>query len=188
MSVDSTAASVNHAPPAPQNKGYQNDTLNPYLLYPNENPVALRSKHKLHFINRSFPRPSNDNHESIAWDECNTMIMSWLSNVVEPEISQSILWMDTDSLASARVSRERKGWFLSFDSQLPFAVFVGRLANPLSHEAFSGNRSSIPYCKSATGFPYLAIDKQVCCIFHEPLEDPECVLTLSFSSFPAFIR
>jgi hypothetical protein len=127
MSVDSTAASVNHAPPAPQNKGYQNDTLNPYLLYPNENPgnllvtpllsdsnyhswpwamtVALRSKHKLHFINRSFPRPSNDNHESIAWDECNTMIMSWLSNVVEPEISQSILWMDTDSLASARVCR-----------------------------------------------------------------------------------
>ncbi|PNX85147.1 hypothetical protein L195_g041214, partial [Trifolium pratense] len=29
MSVDSTAASINHAPPVPQNKGYQNDTLNP---------------------------------------------------------------------------------------------------------------------------------------------------------------
>jgi hypothetical protein len=63
----------------------------------------------------------------------------------------------------------RKGSFLSFDSQLsspstpfmseflsiyallltkghtklPFAVFVGRLANPLSHEAFSGKLYSI---------------------------------------------
>ncbi|MCI62596.1 hypothetical protein A2U01_0083853, partial [Trifolium medium] len=40
MSVDSTAASINHGfqPQAPQNKGYQNDTLNPYFLHPNENP------------------------------------------------------------------------------------------------------------------------------------------------------
>jgi len=57
--------------------------------------VALRSKHKLHFINGELPRPSEDDHDSIAWDRCNTMIMSWLSNYVDPEISQSILWMDT---------------------------------------------------------------------------------------------
>jgi len=57
--------------------------------------VALRSKHKLHFINGALPRPSEDDHDSIAWDRCNTMIMSWLSNYVDPEISQSILWMDT---------------------------------------------------------------------------------------------
>ncbi|MCI31147.1 flavonol sulfotransferase-like protein, partial [Trifolium medium] len=59
--------------------------------------VALRSKHKLRFINGSLPRPSDDDHDSIAWDRCNTMIMSWISNAVEPEISQSILWMDTAS-------------------------------------------------------------------------------------------
>ncbi|MCI06730.1 flavonol sulfotransferase-like protein, partial [Trifolium medium] len=36
-------------------------------------------------------------HDSIAWDKCNTMIMSWISNVVDPEISQSILWMESAS-------------------------------------------------------------------------------------------
>ncbi|GAU16205.1 hypothetical protein TSUD_298370 [Trifolium subterraneum] len=103
----------------PQNKGYQNDILNPYFMHPNENPgnvlatpllsgpnyhswsravtVALRSKHKLHFINDSLPRPPDEDRDSIAWDRCNTMVMSWLSNSVDPEISQSILWMDTTS-------------------------------------------------------------------------------------------
>jgi hypothetical protein len=98
MSADSTVASVNHAPHVPQNKWYQNDTLNPYFLHPNENPknilvtpllsssnyyswsqamiVALKSKNKLHFINGSLPRLSDDDHDSITWDRCNTMIMS----------------------------------------------------------------------------------------------------------------
>ncbi|MCH90903.1 flavonol sulfotransferase-like protein [Trifolium medium] len=108
---------INGGQATPQNKGYQNDTLNPYFMHPNENPgnvlvtpflsgpnyhswsramtVALRSKHKLHFINGALPRPMDDDRDSIAWDRCNTMIMSWLSNSVDPEISQSILWMDT---------------------------------------------------------------------------------------------
>jgi hypothetical protein len=59
--------------------------------------VALRSKHKLHFINGSLPRPIDEDHDSVAWDRCNTMIMSWISNYVEPEISQSILWMESAS-------------------------------------------------------------------------------------------
>ncbi|MCI54945.1 hypothetical protein A2U01_0076195, partial [Trifolium medium] len=45
MSMDSTAGSINGAGPSnSQNKGYQNDTLNPYFLHPNENPnLALVS-------------------------------------------------------------------------------------------------------------------------------------------------
>lgn len=80
------------------NKGYQNDILNPYFMHPNENPslilvtpllsnnnyhswsrsmaMALRSKNKLHFINGVLPRPSDLDPNSIAWDRCNTMIMS----------------------------------------------------------------------------------------------------------------
>ncbi|GAU23268.1 hypothetical protein TSUD_281610 [Trifolium subterraneum] len=103
----------------PQNKGYQNDILNPYFMHPNENPgnvlaipllsgpnyhswsravtVALRSKHKIHFINGSLPRPPDEDRDSIAWNRCNTMVMSWLNNSVDPKISQSILWMDTAS-------------------------------------------------------------------------------------------
>jgi hypothetical protein len=56
--------------------------------------MALRSKNKIHFVNGTLPRPTDEDHDSIAWDRCNTMIMSWLSNSVDPEISQSILWMD----------------------------------------------------------------------------------------------
>ncbi|GAU35995.1 hypothetical protein TSUD_211320 [Trifolium subterraneum] len=111
MSVD-IVASVNH-------QGYQNDTLNPYFLHPNENPslvmvqtplsgsnyhqwshsmvMALRSENKLHFINDSFPRPMDEDLDSLAWDRCNTMIMSWLNNAVDPEIYQSIIWMDSTS-------------------------------------------------------------------------------------------
>ncbi|GAU42474.1 hypothetical protein TSUD_100860 [Trifolium subterraneum] len=91
----------------PHNKGYQNDILNPYFMHPNENPgnvlatpllsgpnyhswsravtVALRSKHKIHFINGSLPRPPDEDTDSIAWDRCNTMVMSWLSNSVDLE-------------------------------------------------------------------------------------------------------
>ncbi|XP_058741013.1 uncharacterized protein LOC131613356 [Vicia villosa] len=101
------------------NKGYQNDTLNPYFMHPNENAalilvtpllnadnyhswsrsmtMALRSNNKLHFINGALPRPSNEYVHSIAWDRCNTLIMSWLNNSVESEIYQSILWMETRS-------------------------------------------------------------------------------------------
>jgi hypothetical protein len=93
--------------------------LNPYFLHPNENPslvlatpllngtnyqswsrsvtVSLHSKHKLHFINGALPRPHDEDRDSIAWDRCNTMVMSWLINSVEPEICQAVLWIDTAS-------------------------------------------------------------------------------------------
>ncbi|XP_058761729.1 uncharacterized protein LOC131635138 [Vicia villosa] len=108
--------STNNGNPS-NTRAYQTDILSPYFMHPNENPgnvlatpllsgtnyhswsravqVALRSKHKLHFINGALPRPPDEDRDSIAWDRCNTMIMSWLSNSVEPEISQSILWMET---------------------------------------------------------------------------------------------
>ncbi|GAU25008.1 hypothetical protein TSUD_154820 [Trifolium subterraneum] len=74
----------------------------PYFMHPNENPgnilatpllsspnyhswsrvvtVALRSKHKLHFINGALPRPADDDQDSIAWDRYNTMLISWISD------------------------------------------------------------------------------------------------------------
>ncbi|MCI48061.1 flavonol sulfotransferase-like protein, partial [Trifolium medium] len=36
----------------------------------------------------ALPHPLDDERDSIAWYRCNTMIMSWLSNAVEPEILQ----------------------------------------------------------------------------------------------------
>ncbi|PNY17766.1 flavonol sulfotransferase-like protein [Trifolium pratense] len=138
MSTESSASSVNGARAHAnaqnnQNKGYQTDILNPYFMHPNENPgnilatpllsgpnyhswsrsvtVALRSKHKLHFINGALPHPADDDRDSIAWDRCNAMIISWISNSVEPEISQSILWMDT----AAEIWKELKDRFYQGD-------------------------------------------------------------------------
>ncbi|KAK2388029.1 putative mitochondrial protein [Trifolium repens] len=120
MSQNSNADSINGAANShtnSQNKGYQTDILNPYFLHSNENPglvlvtpllsgpnyhswsramtMALRSKNKIQFVTGTLPRPNDEDHDSVAWDRCNTMIMSWLSNSVDPEISQSILWMDS---------------------------------------------------------------------------------------------
>ncbi|MCH79433.1 flavonol sulfotransferase-like protein [Trifolium medium] len=113
-----SADSVHLAGPSTsQNNGYQNDTLNPYFLHSNENPnhvlvtpilsgsnyhswsramtMALKSKNKICFITGSLPKPVDEDPDSLAWDRCNIMIMSWISNSVDPEISQSILWMDS---------------------------------------------------------------------------------------------
>ncbi|GAU50632.1 hypothetical protein TSUD_410260 [Trifolium subterraneum] len=59
--------------------------------------MTLRSKNKIHFINGTLPRPADEDRDSLAWDSCNTTLISWLNNSVEPEISQSILWLDSAS-------------------------------------------------------------------------------------------
>lgn len=59
--------------------------------------IPLRSKNKLHFINGELIRLPDKDCDSIAWDMCNFMIMSWLNNSVESEIFQSILWMEIAS-------------------------------------------------------------------------------------------
>ncbi|MCI55356.1 hypothetical protein A2U01_0076606, partial [Trifolium medium] len=38
--------------------------------------VAIRSKNKLHFLNGTLPRPLDDDRDCMAWDRCNTKIMS----------------------------------------------------------------------------------------------------------------
>lgn len=67
---------------------------NNYHSWPYPMIMALRSKNKLHFINGNFHRPLDEDHNSISWDRCNTMIMSWIHNSVEFEITQIILYMD----------------------------------------------------------------------------------------------
>ncbi|GAU43620.1 hypothetical protein TSUD_185130 [Trifolium subterraneum] len=119
MEAEGSVNNINGVPPPGTSsiKNYQIDILSPYFMHPSENPgnvlatpllsgsnyhswsravtVALKSKHKLHFINGALPRPTDEDRDSITWDRCNTMVISWLSNSVEPEIAQSVLWMDT---------------------------------------------------------------------------------------------
>ncbi|KAK4254363.1 hypothetical protein QN277_009759 [Acacia crassicarpa] len=90
--------------------------LSPYYLHPNENPslvlvnpvltgpnyhtwsrsmrMALQSKNKLAFVDRSILIPSISSPTYSAWLQCNTMVCSWLVRAISPTIAQSILWMD----------------------------------------------------------------------------------------------
>lgn len=56
--------------------------------------IALRLKNKLGFLDGSLPRPSKTDRLSLVWDCFNKMVTSWLTNSIDNDISQSILWMD----------------------------------------------------------------------------------------------
>lgn len=95
------------------------DASSPYFLHMNENPgsvfisillsgknyhtwsrsmtIALRSKNKLRFIDGTLPRPPPNDPIFVAWDRCNTFVLSWVIHSLEPSILQSMLWIDTAS-------------------------------------------------------------------------------------------
>lgn len=57
--------------------------------------VSIRSKNKLGFLGGTLSRPNNSDRTTLAWDRWNTMVMTWITNSIESEIAESILWMDT---------------------------------------------------------------------------------------------
>lgn len=54
--------------------------------------IALESKNKWSFIDGSLPRPSESDSIYKIWNRCNSMVKSWLLNVVDQEIYDSILY------------------------------------------------------------------------------------------------
>ena len=42
--------------------------------------MALKSKNKLPFINDTSPRPDEHDPLFIAWDKCNTYVVSWITH------------------------------------------------------------------------------------------------------------
>ncbi|KAK4273707.1 hypothetical protein QN277_017049 [Acacia crassicarpa] len=95
------------------------DISNPFYLHPNENPalilvspiltgsnynswaramkMALMSKNKLQFVDRSIPVPQPSDLTYQAWQRCNMMVISWLTRSISPSLAQSILWLDRAS-------------------------------------------------------------------------------------------
>ncbi|XP_004505909.1 uncharacterized protein [Cicer arietinum] len=91
--------------------------LDPYFMHPSDNPglalvspplnntnfhtwsramlVALHSKNKSEFVLGTLNRPPDSDRLSIAWDRCNTMVMSWITNSLDSRIAQSIMWMES---------------------------------------------------------------------------------------------
>uniref|UniRef100_A0A151UDR9 Retrotransposon gag domain-containing protein n=1 Tax=Cajanus cajan TaxID=3821 RepID=A0A151UDR9_CAJCA len=56
--------------------------------------MCLKSKNKLQFIDESLPKPANDDSKFLAWDRCNTLVLSWILHSLDSSIAQSVLWMD----------------------------------------------------------------------------------------------
>jgi hypothetical protein len=57
--------------------------------------MALSAKNKLNFVNGTLPKPSNRiDSTSLAWTQCNNMVLSWFLNSVSKEIAISIIYID----------------------------------------------------------------------------------------------
>ena len=59
--------------------------------------LALNSKNKLGFVDGSISPPSQlaDPENYASWSRCNDMVHSWIINVLNPEISDSVIYYTT---------------------------------------------------------------------------------------------
>ncbi|XP_019170460.1 PREDICTED: uncharacterized protein LOC109166032 [Ipomoea nil] len=94
------------------------DRTDPLYLHPNESPslqlvtvqlegrsnyhpwarameMALRSKNKMVLLDGTLAIPNKADPKYFYWDQCNTMILSWIFRAVSPTIGRSILWINT---------------------------------------------------------------------------------------------
>jgi hypothetical protein len=59
--------------------------------------LALNSKNKLEFVNRSIEAPSEkaDLEGYATWSRCNDMVHSWIVNTLNPEIADNVIYYST---------------------------------------------------------------------------------------------
>ncbi|CAL1375244.1 unnamed protein product [Linum trigynum] len=53
--------------------------------------MALKTKHKLGFIDGTLPMPDHTHPDFVLWDASNTMVLCWILNSVHKDISRSVL-------------------------------------------------------------------------------------------------
>ncbi|KAK3006792.1 hypothetical protein RJ639_017211 [Escallonia herrerae] len=58
---------------------------------------ALTAKNKIGFINGSIEQPSEKDQptEYALWNQCNNMILSWLTHSVEPDLAKGVIHAKT---------------------------------------------------------------------------------------------
>ncbi|RDX63718.1 hypothetical protein CR513_57818, partial [Mucuna pruriens] len=93
------------------------DFTNPFFIHPNENPgsilvpsllngenyhqwlramkMSLKLKNKLQFVDGTLSKPTSDDPNYMAWNRCNTLVLSWIINSLDPTIAQSVLWTES---------------------------------------------------------------------------------------------
>ncbi|XP_072064415.1 uncharacterized protein [Arachis hypogaea] len=90
------------------------DPSTPFFIHPGEQPgkslipivldnknygswsrsmrMVLKSKNKLAFVDGFLPPPSKDDATFEAWDRCNTLVASWITHSLSPDIASSVIW------------------------------------------------------------------------------------------------
>ncbi|XP_042490071.1 uncharacterized protein LOC122070040 [Macadamia integrifolia] len=66
-----------------------------YLTWHHAMRMALHAKNKMMFVNRSLPKPIASLSEVQIWDRCNFMVLSWILNVLNCTIADSVLYVNT---------------------------------------------------------------------------------------------
>lgn len=57
--------------------------------------ISLSAKNKLGFINRTCPCPALDSPLFEQWKRCNDMVISWLLNLLNKYIEESVIYSQT---------------------------------------------------------------------------------------------
>ncbi|KAL5564170.1 hypothetical protein UlMin_027334 [Ulmus minor] len=57
--------------------------------------MALTAKNKIEFVDGIIPRPNSTDLLFSSWRRCNSMISSWIINVVAKDIADSLLYLDS---------------------------------------------------------------------------------------------
>ena len=97
------------------------ESQSPYYIYPSEGPtvaitsvifngrnyalwrkairIALKAKNKLGFIEGTLAKPTlqkgEDRSKLDAWEMVNSMICSWIVNVIDPKLHTSVAYAET---------------------------------------------------------------------------------------------
>ncbi|KAJ4790588.1 Retroelement pol polyprotein-like [Rhynchospora pubera] len=56
---------------------------------------ALRAKNKLGFVDGTITQPKDNTVEAAVWGSCNSMLVSWLFNCIDPSLQPSVAYFET---------------------------------------------------------------------------------------------
>ncbi|CAL1408897.1 unnamed protein product [Linum trigynum] len=65
-----------------------------YQMWQRAMRMALKTKHKIGFIDGSIPSPGVASPNYNTWDACNTLVLCWILNSVDKEIRRSVMQHD----------------------------------------------------------------------------------------------
>ncbi|KAF7152343.1 hypothetical protein RHSIM_Rhsim01G0110400 [Rhododendron simsii] len=68
-----------------------------YAMWRRSMMVSLSAKNKLGFIKGTIPTPSASDPKYSLWQRCNDMVLSWVLNSLNPELANSVLYVETPS-------------------------------------------------------------------------------------------